>query len=99
MPRNLFSGGELGTETLNIEKGKDKYMKLKVVLEPQEEEGYTVYVPSLPGCISQGETYEEALENIKEAIELHLEPDESELLQYPQLKVVEVMIRNSVHFM
>ncbi len=59
-------------------------MKLKVVLEPQEEGGYTVYVPSLPGCISQGATYEEALENIKEAIELYLEPDEDELLQYPQ---------------
>ena len=40
-------------------------MKLKVALEPQEEGGYTVYVPSLPGCISQGETSEEALENIK----------------------------------
>ncbi|MCD6456180.1 MAG: type II toxin-antitoxin system HicB family antitoxin [Methanophagales archaeon] len=67
-------------------------MKLKVVLEPQEEGGYTVYVPSLPGCISQGETSEEALENIKEAIELYLEPDEDELLQYPQLKVAEVMV-------
>jgi predicted RNase H-like HicB family nuclease len=67
-------------------------MKLKVVLEPQEEGGYTVYVPSLPGCISQGETYEETLENIREAIELYLEPDEGELLQYPQLKVVEVMV-------
>ena len=66
-------------------------MKLNVVLEPQEG-GYTVYVPSLQGCISQGETYEEALENIKEAIELYLEPDEGELLQYPQLKVVEVIV-------
>jgi len=67
-------------------------MKLKVALEPQEEGGYTVYVPALPGCISQGETYEEALENIKEAIELYLEPDEGELLQYPQLKIMEVMV-------
>ncbi|KAF5428961.1 putative nuclease of the RNAse H fold, HicB family [Candidatus Methanophagaceae archaeon] len=67
-------------------------MKLKVALEPQEEGGYTVYVPALPGCISQGETYEEALENIKEAIELYLEPDEGELLQYPQLKVMEVTV-------
>jgi predicted RNase H-like HicB family nuclease len=57
-------------------------MKLKVVLKPQEEGGYTVYVPALPGCISQGETYEEALGNIKEAIELYLEADEDELLQY-----------------
>ncbi|HLD96850.1 MAG TPA: type II toxin-antitoxin system HicB family antitoxin [Candidatus Nanoarchaeia archaeon] len=46
-------------------------MELKVVLEQQEEGGYTVYVPSLPGCISQGETREEALKNIKEAIELY----------------------------
>ncbi len=46
-------------------------MKLTVVLEPQEEGGYTVYVPSLPGCISQGETKDEALKNIKEAIELY----------------------------
>ena len=67
-------------------------MKLKVALEPQEEGGYTVYVPALPGCISQGETYEEALEKIKEAIELYLEPDEGELLQYPQLKVMEVTV-------
>ncbi len=49
-------------------------MKLKVVLEPQEGGGYTVYVPSLPGCISEGETKNEALANIKEAIELYLEP-------------------------
>ena len=55
-------------------------MNLKVVLEPSEEGGYTVYVPSLPGCISEGETVEEALTNIKEAIELYLEPVEDELL-------------------
>ena len=55
-------------------------MNLKVVLEPSEEGGYTVYVPSLPGCISEGETIEEALTNIKEAIELYLEPVEDELL-------------------
>jgi len=63
-------------------------MKITVVLEPQEEGGYTVYVPSLPGCISQGETKEEALKNIKEAIELYLEPDTNELLEYSGEKVV-----------
>jgi len=47
-------------------------IKLKVVLESQEEGGYTVYVPSLPGCISQGETIEEAMKNIKEATDLYL---------------------------
>ncbi|WP_445263939.1 type II toxin-antitoxin system HicB family antitoxin [Scytonema sp. HK-05] len=36
-------------------------MKIKVVLEPSDEGGYTVYVPSLPGCISEGETLEEAV--------------------------------------
>lgn len=40
-------------------------MQIKVILEPAEEGGYTVYVPSLPGCISEGETEEEALANIK----------------------------------
>jgi predicted RNase H-like HicB family nuclease len=54
-------------------------MKLKVVLEASDEGGYTVYVPSLPGCISEGETEEEALENIKEAIELYLEPIDDDL--------------------
>ena len=49
-------------------------MKLSVILEPSEDGGYTVYVPSLPGCISQGENREEALANIREAIELYLEP-------------------------
>ncbi|GAB6101512.1 hypothetical protein JCM16138_07350 [Thermococcus atlanticus] len=48
-------------------------MKFKVVLEPQPEGGYVAYVPALPGCFSQGETREEALKNIKEAIELYLE--------------------------
>ena len=57
-------------------------MKLIVILEPQEEGGFTVYVPSLPGCISQGETKAEALKNIKEAIELYLEPDVNELAEY-----------------
>lgn len=38
-----------------------------------EENGYWVEVPSLPGCYSQGDTKEEALVNIKEAIELHIE--------------------------
>jgi predicted RNase H-like HicB family nuclease len=50
-------------------------VRLKIILEPSEDGGYTVYVPSLPGCISEGDTREEALSNIKEAIELYLEPD------------------------
>ncbi len=54
-------------------------MKIKVVLQESEDGGYTVYVPGLPGCISEGETKEEALENIREAIELYLEPGEDDI--------------------
>ena len=54
-------------------------MKLKVVLERSDEGGYTVYVPSLPGCISEGEIIDEALTNIQEAIELYLEPLEEDI--------------------
>ncbi|MDP2926206.1 MAG: type II toxin-antitoxin system HicB family antitoxin [Nanoarchaeota archaeon] len=50
-------------------------MELKIVLEEQEEGGYTVYVPALPGCISEGDTMDEAINNIKEAIELYLDTD------------------------
>lgn len=57
-------------------------MKFKVVLEPSEEGGYTAYVPSLRGCVSEGDTREEALANIREAIELYLEPKE----EVPSLK-------------
>jgi len=48
-------------------------MELKIVLEEQEEGGYTVFVPALPGCISEGDTLEEATKNIKEAIILYLD--------------------------
>ena len=51
-------------------------MKLQVILKPSEEGGYTVSVPALPSCISEGEDIDEALENITEAIELYLEPIE-----------------------
>jgi predicted RNase H-like HicB family nuclease len=44
---------------------KEVIMKLKVVLEPSDEGGYTAHVPSLPGCISEGNTIDEALLNIK----------------------------------
>ena len=45
----------------------------RVILEPNESGGYTVTVPLLPGCISEGDTREEALTNIREAIELYVE--------------------------
>jgi len=47
-------------------------MKIDVIFEKQLEGGYTVYVPQLPGCISQGDSKEEAMQNITEAIDLYL---------------------------
>ncbi|OGO30720.1 MAG: antitoxin HicB [Chloroflexi bacterium RBG_16_56_11] len=67
-------------------------MKLRVVLEAAEEGGYTVYLPSLPGCISEGETEEEALANIKEAIELYLEPVEDDLVISKSKTIKEVVV-------
>lgn len=50
-----------------------RVLKYTAVFEPEQTGGYSVTIPALPGCISQGETFEEALENIKEAAELYLE--------------------------
>jgi predicted RNase H-like HicB family nuclease len=44
-----------------------------VVLEPDPEGGYVAIVPALPGCYSQGETIDEALANVREAVELTIE--------------------------
>ena len=52
-------------------------MKLSVIIEQDENGYYAAEVPALPGCLSQGETYEEAIENIKEAIEGWFEVMES----------------------
>jgi predicted RNase H-like HicB family nuclease len=55
-----------------------KVLNFKVIIE-QDEKGYFVAsVPAVPGCHSQGKTYEDALKNIKEAIELCLEVAETE---------------------
>ncbi|MBI3282993.1 type II toxin-antitoxin system HicB family antitoxin [Candidatus Curtissbacteria bacterium] len=49
-----------------------KVLKYTVVFEPVEEGGYVASVPSLPGCMSQGETFEEAVRMIKDAISGYL---------------------------
>lgn len=66
-------------------------MKLKIIFEPSDEGGYTVTVPALPGCISEGDTIEEALANIKEAISLYLEEDEP-LYTPPDVTVMEIVL-------
>ena len=65
-------------------------MRFEVVFEPSEEGGYTVYVPALPGCISEGDTVDEAMENIREAIELYLEPVEDDWVLDEQVVVQEI---------
>ncbi|MBI1940505.1 MAG: type II toxin-antitoxin system HicB family antitoxin [Acidobacteria bacterium] len=65
-------------------------MKVKVVLEPSEDGGFTAYVPSLPGCISEGETVEDALANVQEAIALYLEPVEDDWVADEKALVKEV---------
>ena len=67
-------------------------MKIKVYLEPSEEGGYTVIVPSLPGCISEGDTREEAIENIKEAIKLYLEPVDDDVIIIPAAEEIELSL-------
>ncbi len=67
-------------------------MKLKIILEPSEEGGYTALVPSLPGCISEGDTKEEALENIREAIELYLEPVEDDQVLAQNAEMIELAL-------
>jgi antitoxin HicB len=48
-------------------------VKYRVIVEPDEDGVYVAEVPALPGCISQGRTRAEAIENIKEAISVYLE--------------------------
>ena len=67
-------------------------MNLRVNLEPSDEGGFTATVPSLPGCISEGETRDEALANIREAIELYLEPVEDDTAGMPNAEQLEVAV-------
>ena len=66
-------------------------MKLHVVVEKDEVGYYVAEVPALPGCLSQGKTKDEALENIKEAINGWLEVMESKYT-FDQSKAIEVVV-------
>lgn len=54
-------------------KKKVRVLQYNAVFQEEKEGGFSVWVPALPGCCSQGETFEEAVKNIKEAIELYLD--------------------------
>ena len=67
-------------------------VNLRVILEKSEDGGYTVHVPALPGCISEGDSREEALANIREAIELYLEPVDDDSTLDEDVEIAEVAL-------
>ena len=67
-------------------------MRFKVVLETAEEGGHTISVTSLPGCISEGDTKEEALKNIREAIELYLESKAEDIPISEGVELAEIIV-------
>ncbi len=72
-------------------------MRYTVVLEPQEDGGFTIQCVEIPGAISQGDTRQEALDNIKEAIELVLEVQNEELQKKTKaikLEITQVEVAN-----
>jgi predicted RNase H-like HicB family nuclease len=71
---------------------ENRAMTRRVILYPGEDGYMVAEVPSLPGCISQGKTREEALANIQEAIALHVEvlQERGEPLPDDQVEMVEV---------
>ena len=72
--------------------GEAHGMKLQVVLRKSDEGGYTVFVPALPGCLSEGDTRDEALANIRDAIELYLEPVDDDRDFGDDIEVLDVAI-------
>ncbi len=67
-------------------------MNVKVIVERGEDGYFVAHVPSLKSCWSQGETREEALENIREAIDLYLEPELAELTEDENHEVIELTL-------
>ena len=67
-------------------------MKLKIVVHDAEEGGYWAEVPAIPGCATQGETFEELLENLYEAIEGCLSVDLEDLSSKSHTRVMEIAV-------
>ena len=66
-------------------------MKLKVVIQAGEDRGFVAHVPALKGCWSQGSTREEALTNVREAIEAWLETEQDKPEQHAGFQDVELV--------
>jgi len=67
-------------------------MVLKIILEHGEDGYFVAHCPSLKSCWSQGKTREEALKNIREAIDLYLEPSLDEFSENGEREIVEMMV-------
>ena len=68
-------------------------MKLKIVLEQGMDGFITAFCPALKGCVTQGRTEQEAIANVKEAIELYLEADPQDIMLPPEkYKICEVTV-------
>jgi len=63
--------------------------KVSIVVE-KDKNGYYAYCPELQGCYSQGDTYEEAVENIRDAIKLHIEDKLAEGEEIPQSEITSI---------
>jgi predicted RNase H-like HicB family nuclease len=67
-------------------------MKLKVIVHEAEEGGYWAEVPAIPGCATQGETFDELLANLYEAVEGCLSVDLEDVPITPKDKVLEIAV-------
>lgn len=81
-----------------MKRKKVKLLEYNAIFTPEDEGGFSVSVPDLPGCHSQGETFEEAKKNIVEAIELYLEDADPKLYHLtPEESRKEFMFPVQVH--
>lgn len=79
-------------------KRRIKIAKYTAIFEPAEEGGYVVTVPALPGCVTEGDSFEEAVEMIKDAIKGYLWVAKKEGLEIPQEKEDAVVTRITVSY-
>ena len=70
---------------------KEQVQTYMAFFEQEKDGGYSVSVPSLPGCFSQGDTFEEARKNIKEAIELYLDDADEDIKEHLRTRREEVI--------
>ena len=89
---SLDRAARIGDATGESERGDHVSMKVKVVVHQAEEGGYWAEVPSIPGCATQGETFEELLMNLYEAIEGCLSIEVDELPLSKEDKVIEIAV-------